>query len=546
MENVEKTVADLDGLGTAVHDICQQVTQSLEKANRATQTYMVNTGAAAVRLEKELLVLRMGFGSLKAAMTDAMTPIGAVVLPMINQAIRSVTKFVKSAGLVIAALLGGEEAGNAMKEGMNAATKSGEKAASSGKKISRTLAGFDQITRLQSVASGGGSGSSVSNPAVTLPETVTDTLSPQLQVIVEKIRALLEPLRNIDFTALLERLSGLGAAFAVLGDGITQALQWVWFQVLTPFVVWVSEQFAPGLAGTLTAAVQVVTAALSPAAQGFGALLQSMQPVADFVSQTVLLVLSQLQTAFALVAGVFTDRGGQITAIFQNIGTVAAAVFAAVQPILTTLRDQWDQVFQSMCITASDSLGWIIDALGGLSTFVAGVFTGQWELAWSGLKDFLKSIVNGVIGLINSMLRGVTGAVNGIIGIANRLSFTVPAWVPELGGKTFGLHLSTVTAPQIPYLAQGAVLPANKPFMAVVGDQRHGTNIEAPLATIQEAVALVMQDQTSAIMAGVEASVGVQREILEAVLGIHIGDDVIANATGRYQSRLATMRGGAL
>ena len=63
---------------------------------------------------------------------------------------------------------------------------------------------------------------------------------------------------------------------------------------------------------------------------------------------------------------------------------------------------------------------------------------------------------------------------------------------PEFGGKTFGFSLKTVTAPAIPYLAKGAVLPANKPFMAVVGDQRHGTNVEAPLTTIQEAVAVVL------------------------------------------------------
>ena len=99
-------------------------------------------------------------------------------------------------------------------------------------------------------------------------------------------------------------------------------------------------------------------------------------------------------------------------------------------------------------------------------------------------------------------------------------------------------------APQIPYLAKGAVLPANKPFLAMVGDQRHGTNIEAPLATIQEAVALVMQDQTAAILSGVQASVGIQREILEAVLGIQIGDDVIGRATARYNRKMAIAKGG--
>ena len=104
--------------------------------------------------------------------------------------------------------------------------------------------------------------------------------------------------------------------------------------------------------------------------------------------------------------------------------------------------------------------------------------------------------------------------------------------------------INPLSVPQIPPLAQGAVLPANKPFLAMVGDQRHGTNVEAPLATIQEAVALVMEDQTTAILAGFEASVGVQREILEAVLGIQIGDDVIGQATARYNRKLAVMCGG--
>jgi hypothetical protein len=77
----------------------------------------------------------------------------------------------------------------------------------------------------------------------------------------------------------------------------------------------------------------------------------------------------------------------------------------------------------------------------------------------------------------------------------------------------------------------------------MVGDQRHGTNIEAPLATIQEAVALVMEDQTQAILAGFNTSVAVQREILEAVLGIHIGDETIAAAIDRSRTRQAVMKG---
>lgn len=64
----------------------------------------------------------------------------------------------------------------------------------------------------------------------------------------------------------------------------------------------------------------------------------------------------------------------------------------------------------------------------------------------------------------------------------------------QLGLTPFS-GLRTISVPSIPHLAQGAVLPANRPFLAVVGDQKHGTNVEAPLSTIQAAVAEVMARQ---------------------------------------------------
>ena len=80
--------------------------------------------------------------------------------------------------------------------------------------------------------------------------------------------------------------------------------------------------------------------------------------------------------------------------------------------------------------------------------------------------------------------------------------------------------------------------------MAMLGDQRHGTNVEAPLETIQEAVALVMDGMTGGMMAGFEAVIAILREILEAVMGIEIGDDVIANAVKNYNRKMAVVNGG--
>lgn len=107
---------------------------------------------------------------------------------------------------------------------------------------------------------------------------------------------------------------------------------------------------------------------------------------------------------------------------------------------------------------------------------------------WNGIITGIKSAINGIIGVINTMISGVTSGINSLIDVLNNLSFTLPDWVPGFGGKSFGLDISKLTAPQIPYLATGAVIPPNAPFMAVLGDQKNGTNIEAPLDTIKQAV----------------------------------------------------------
>lgn len=100
------------------------------------------------------------------------------------------------------------------------------------------------------------------------------------------------------------------------------------------------------------------------------------------------------------------------------------------------------------------------------------------------------------------------------------------------------------TGMRLPHLAKGTVIPPNAPFMAVLGDQRHGTNIEAPLSTIQEAVAEVMADYEASNLAGHEATVEVLRQLLSAVLSIEVGDTVIGQAANRFNRRMAITQGG--
>lgn len=78
------------------------------------------------------------------------------------------------------------------------------------------------------------------------------------------------------------------------------------------------------------------------------------------------------------------------------------------------------------------------------------------------------------------MISAIASGLNAVIDALNRISIKIPSWVPVFGGERFGFNLGHITAPSIPYLASGAVIPPNAPFMAVLGDQRNGNNLEMP------------------------------------------------------------------
>ncbi len=499
-----------------------------------------NAVSATQQLDKELLVLRLAFGKLKAAIVNAVAPVGAVFVPMVQKAVWAATRLVKSVGSVIAALFG---YGNAAKT----TVKTQEKLAKTNEKVKRSLMGFDEVNRLNE--------NSGSGEVATIAQS--STLAPQLQAVVDKILAILAPLKEIDFAPAVAAFGRLKEAIAPISRALFAGLEWAWFHLLVPLAAWTVEDLLPVFLDTLASlmgTLNAVIVALQPAAEWLWD--SFLKPLAQWTGESIINALGWLRerldsisrwvaenpeltqkialaaAAIAVVNGVLGKFNGILGGMMNPLGLASGGI-ATLAGALMLLITNWDgvkatalsvwQSIQSVWGTAGD---WFQRNV--LSPFAQG----------------FKGMVNGIIGFLNGLIAGVVSAVNGIVGAVNKLQFTVPNWIPGLGGKSVGFNLKPVNTPQIPYLAQGAVLPANRPFLAVVGDQKHGTNIEAPLATIQQAVAAVMGDQTAAILAGFATSVEVQREILQAVLGIQIGDDVIGSAMSRYQQKMAVVNGG--
>lgn len=226
-----------------------------------------------------------------------------------------------------------------------------------------------------------------------------------------------------------------------------------------------------------------------------------LQPVIDVISY----LLDQLWNNVLVPLGdflieVFLAAWDMIVAYYQNY------LSPAIQRIISICKWLWEKVlspivnflirtFKPIFDSVFGSIKRIIESVKGvfksLLNFITNIFKKDWEGAWNSVKDFFSNLwdsisevvkvpINLIIGGINSLISGIVSGVNVIIRGLNALSFDVPKWVPGLGGKHFGFDIKELTAPQIPLLAKGAVIPPNAPFAAILGDQRSGTNIETP------------------------------------------------------------------
>ncbi len=526
---------DAKSLQQKFEDMLSAYRQTLQKLQKAFQKTglgqfaddTVNLTYYTKKFSDQLLYLRLNLGRLRTALQNAFAPIGAVVLPAINKAVNWLVRFLHSVQAVMAIWVESATGTDSMAESAKDAAKAYK---TLGGAVRRSLAGFDQIERLNGPSGGSTVGS----------------YRPDLAAAADAERLLecLRPLMEIDLTPLREAFVRLQEVAKPILAKLGQTLGWLWHSVLTPFIAWCAEQLLPAVTDTFGEGFRAAGNGCSALIDGLMLLWDAMQPVVAYIRQAVLVNLQSWQAIFGELATQLGAKGPEIATIFHNIAQVVQKVWAVVGPVLTALHTQFRETFAGLGVVAAQSLGAILEGLAGLTEFMTGIFTGNWGKAWSGILYAMKGFVNSLIGMLNAILTKLTGTLNGMIRLLNAMRFTVPSWVPGIGGESYGFGFKTLTAPQIPYLAKGAVLPANRPFMAVVGDQKHGTNIEAPLATIQEAVSQAMADYTSANMAGHSATVETLRQILEAVLGIELGDEVIASAAARRQSKLAIMQGG--
>lgn len=125
-------------------------------------------------------------------------------------------------------------------------------------------------------------------------------------------------------------------------------------------------------------------------------------------------------------------------------------------------------VLGSVVAVVSDTVKSILGFFRGVIDFVMGVFTGDWERAWNGVKTAFKNIIDGLLGIFKFPINVIIDGINAFISGLNKLK--IPDWVPGVGGK--GLNI-----PKIQKLARGGVV--DRPTYAMVGEA--GKEVVMPL-----------------------------------------------------------------
>lgn len=251
----------------------------------------------------------------------------------------------------------------------------------------------------------------------------------------------------------------VGANWELLGTNLTSALTKI-FSEISPYIV-VFGLLLAMVPGMMAVGIGMIVA---------GSAMFEFSVIAPNWDSITQALRGPLGKTLAMIGGFLVVLG--LMLIFSGVGIPlgigmllagGVSLAAAIAPNWDFIRDKIKNVWQKI------KEFW--------NSYIAPVFTAAW---WLNLgKTIMNGLISGIERGINWVLGGVSDMVNGITGILNKIPGV------NIGRVNWGnVH--------IPRLAQGAVIPANREFLAVLGDQKHGTNIEAPLDTIKQAVAEVL------------------------------------------------------
>jgi hypothetical protein len=186
-------------------------------------------------------------------------------------------------------------------------------------------------------------------------------------------------------------------------------------QKLLPPILTIIQTVLPSLITLIEKLLPVVTRVIETVLPVLIDMIEKLFPIISSIIETVLPVLIDLVESLIPI----------IEFVAELVGSVLSAAFEGIAPVIEA----------------------VMQILTGLIDFLTGVFTGNWEKAWNGVKDIFGGIFDAITGILKTAVNALISGINVFLGGLNKL--TIPDWVPGVGGKGFSI-------PLIPMLAKGS------------------------------------------------------------------------------------------
>lgn len=240
-----------------------------------------------------------------------------------------------------------------------------------------------------------------------------------------------------------------GGAFSILGKGIKA----------------INSPFTKG-AKVIGTAGKALFTLLGPAGT-------AIVVIAAIVAAGILLyknwdkVVAAAKKLGAMIKSVFQSCGFDMQSFSSSAGSnlqkfiaKAQELWEFVEPVVKKIGQLWFTVFKvelagiiggavglfgSLLQSVTEIFAGLTRVFGGIVDFIVGVFTGDWEKAWTGVKDIFGGIFDMLVALAKAPINGVISLINGAIAGINNMGITIPDWVPKpLGGKSFKIDIPTI------------------------------------------------------------------------------------------------------
>lgn len=493
----------------------------ITKALRAMRSGLLNTINADKQMSASL-------AQIKGNLLTAFAPIYSFVLPAIRTLLSWLAKLTAVISSVFGAIFGQTASqvqanAKALYQQANATSAAGDAA----EKAKRQLSGLDEMNRWESNDSSGGGGGGGGSAApdfsgvsqVQLPSglqemlaqvgdaltTIFDALkriwdSPVVQFIVKNVL-------EIAIRALVTVLKGVG----LILDGIADVLNGNLKDGFNKIVDGIWELFKAVIVAFATAVVKAVELGKQLILKVFEigkqivlglikGIVSMMQFIGGLLKENLVdPVINAVKNLFGIhsPSTVFAEIGMQlINGLLQGIsdtwGVIADFFHETVDSVGSFFDGLWEKV-SSGAVAAWDG---IKSAFKSVPEWFQGKFRDAWQKVkdvfstggriWSGIKEGIentfRTVVNAIIRGMNTIIAVPFNKINSMLNTIRNASF--------LGISPFQnmWSVNPLPVPQIPMLARGAVIPANRQFLAVLGDQRNGNNLEAPESLLRQIV----------------------------------------------------------